>query len=337
MLSSHNFYPSIKTLGRSVIFLVIFGCGFLTAWLSLKYTHTGDASTESPVAIREINNTYTFIKPLLGCRISDNKEFSEYLPLKQQIENAIERNRVAHKVDSVAVYFRNLNTGRWTGMNENEKYAPASLYKIVLMMAYLKEAEHDSSLMDKKIIFPGTREKDQPDFPPMTPGQVYTIRELINKLIIYSDNDAKDLLHDNIGQNVVNDIFTDLGLDVPVLDETGDSMSAKSYSIFFRILYNGTYLSKDMSEYALSILSKSEFKDGIVAPLPLDITVSHKFGYRTFPTEQNGVTQELHDCGIVYDTSQPYFLCVMTKGWQPNDLKSTIQEISRMVFKQIGT
>ncbi len=161
--------------------------------------------------------------------------------------------------------------------------------------------------------------------------QTYTIRQLLDRLTIYSDNNAKDLLHDNIDQNSVNDVFTDLGLQAPGLQDTGDSMSTKDYSLFFRVLYNATYLNKEMSELALSILSHTKFNVGLQAGMPASTTIAHKFGHRAFSTPVDGVTEELHDCGIVYESPDPYFICVMTKGWNVQDLESVIANISKTI------
>src|SRR6185436_5295057 len=87
----------------------------------------------------------------------------------------------------------------------------------------------------------------------------------------------------------------------------------QNYSHLFRALYNGTYLSHDASEKALELLSRTKFSDGIVAGVPKETTVSHKFGERTLSLNTSSIN-ELHDCGIVYYPGHPYFLCIMTKG-----------------------
>lgn len=313
-------------------FLVVFVFGFLIA----KYFGAQTQQLLSDTYPIRQNSSYKFIKPLLACAISENKESTEYTSLKNETENIIKDFQNNKKIDSASVYFRNLNIGRWMGINENEKYAPASLYKVTLMIAYLKSAEQNPSLLNKTIIFTGSRSSETPDFAPMVLDKKYTIKDLLERLIIYSDNDAKDILHDNLNQDYVNDVFTDLGLNPPGLQDTGDSMSAKAYSIFFRTLYNATYLNKDMSELALNILSRAQFEYGLVKGIPSNTKIAHKFGYRTFDPPENGITRELHDCGIIYANSNPYFLCVMTKGWNNNDLESVIQTISKKVYEEVA-
>lgn len=116
-------------------------------------------------------------------------------------------------------------------------------------------------------------------------------------------------------------------------------MSARTYSRFFRALYNATYLSRVSSEYALQLLSRVEFRSGIVNGLPSEartLTVAHKFGYRVFEDPTDAVTAEIHDCGIVYLPARPYFICIMTKGWKQTDLLDTIQRLSYTVYQEVG-
>jgi hypothetical protein len=111
----------------------------------------------------------------------------------------------------------------------------------------------------------------------------------------------------------------------------GDEHSVLTYAAFFRILYNGTYLSKEMSDLALEQLAASEFRAGLRAGVPEIVPVAHKFGERS---DASGMKQ-LHDCGIVYYTRHPYLLCVMTRGADFAALADAIATISRTVFEEI--
>jgi beta-lactamase class A len=88
-----------------------------------------------------------------------------------------------------------------------------------------------------------------------------------------------------------------------------------------------------MSEKALSILSLSQYFQGLVAGVPNNIKIAHKFGERKF--NNTGETQ-LHDCGIIYAPKTPYLLCVMTKTNNNIDSASNvIKKISQTVYQKI--
>src|SRR5262249_32692831 len=110
----------------------------------------------------------------------------------------------------------------------------------------------------------------------------------------------------------------------------------KVYALFFRILYNASYLNKEDSEQALKLLSQATFKDGLIAGVDDGITVAHKFGeYAAKDASGNDVpgTDELHDCGIVYAPGHPYLLCVMTRGNQLTSLTTMVAQVSQIVFQ----
>ena len=131
-------------------------------------------------------------------------------------------------------------------------------------------------------------------------------------------------------QESINRIYTDLGLDVPGVFTPDDFMTVKGYASFFRILYNASYLNKEMSNKALELLSKAEFAKGLTAGVPKDIVVAHKFGERT-----HGPEKQLHDCGIIYFPHRSYILCVMTRGDRWENLTSIIRTVSRIVYDEV--
>ena len=122
-----------------------------------------------------------------------------------------------------------------------------------------------------------------------------------------------------------------LGLVDPdnLLDET---VSTKTYAGIFHQLFHASYFSqRATSEKALEYLLESVYDRGLVAGLPKNIKVAHKFGERY--SESNEIIQ-LHDCGIIYYPDNPYSLCVMTKGKSISELEEVISEISQRVYEE---
>ena len=149
-------------------------------------------------------------------------------------------------------------------------------------------------------------------------------------MIVDSDNNAKNVLLNSIGEFDINQIYTDLGIAIPGTRGTEDFMSVKEYAAFFRILYNASYLNKEMSQKALNLLLSTDYADGLVAGVPKEMKVAQKFGERRMED-----VNQLHDCGIVYYPQKPYLICVMTRG---NDFKTQgriIADISRVIYSNI--
>lgn len=300
-----------------------------------------DVDDSIPVFLRETKTPYTFIRPLLACRFDEKKEFEEFRSLEGKITAFITDSKAHKSVTDVSVYFRDLDAGRWVGVDEDALFTPASLLKIPIMIAYFKIAETRPEVLQTKIRYQSSQDKNEGETirPQKTleNGSIYTVEELITSMITESDNNAALVLVSALDKNTFREIGSDLGIDVSTDETRPVAMSAKTYGLFFRILYNSSYLARAFSERALQLLHEARFSDGLVAGVPADTVVTHKFGERK--NIYNGVVKnvELHDCGIVYYPEKPYLLCIMSRGTNMQDLVSTIAGISRTVYEGINS
>jgi len=290
-----------------------------------------------------LNGNYTFINPLLLSDASELKDSREFTSLKSKAQELLEKHKSSGDATQTSLYFRDLNGGRWFGVGENDIYAPASMLKVPTMIAFYKLAETNPKILSAVVTYKGGADENKDEsikpLKAIEPGKSYTIEELIHYMIAYSDNNARLLLHENIDPKYLLEVFTDLGIDIPANSDQADFMSPKKYSYFYRILYNGTYLSRTMSEKALSLLSTPDFPQGLEAGVPTDTVVAQKFGERQLadPKSNEIYEKELHDCGIIYYPKSPYLLCVMTKGPDLSRLSSVIADISRLIYAEIQT
>lgn len=289
--------------------------------------------------IRENDPAYKFINPLLAYIIPSANEQGEFKILKDNLSSFINAQKQAGRLTSASVFFSSLDEGRWVGVGEDQKYTPASMLKVVIMVAYFKEKETAADILEKQLVY--TDELDRLLRNDMfnaqsglSIGKSYTVDALIRSMIIDSDNGAELLLLANINDGYLNAIYGALGIENPE-QVAHFTISPRNYSLFFRILYSATYLSKSSSEKVLEILSKTTFNDGIVAGLPRGTVVSHKFGEHVEVAGNSIASIELHDCGIVYHASDPYLLCIMTKGGNLDTLKDAIKNISSLVHESL--
>lgn len=277
---------------------------------------------------------YKYVNQLLY--VENECESDIYSGLKEQIHNYIESEKNAGKLTNASVYIRVYNThGEWICVNPNEEYHASSLLKLPILFTFARMAESNPSLLDQKVFFT----KHDASLPQQTyttktlqPGHSYTIRDLLQYLIAYSDNDALLLLYNYHNPAVYKKIFTDLNL--PYSDGESQAplgMKVKDYSVLLRVLYNGTYLSATSSEYALSLLTQSDFKDGVLKGIPDNITVAHKFGEFFTPNEC-----QLHESALVYAPKHNYIITVMTKGKDMKQLSEIIGDISKLAYSSIA-
>lgn len=344
-LRSETESPNKKKFSLVIInYLIAPSCllaGVLLGW-QLKKVPVQPINPEDRTALRL--EGYKFISPLLACDIKFTGNSQSLSALQQQIDRVIGDEKSAGNITQAAVYFRDLKTNAEINLNSNEKFFPASLKKVPVMMQYYKMAETDPNiLLQKKVFMDNTDYNAGVAIPPrQSPryGKEYSTQELIEMMIKYSDNSSFQALFHSMGEKNYNKIYEDMQFRYPDNNlSIDDYITPYQLSLFFRTLYNATYLNSKYSEKALKLLSEVDYKNALVAGVPSGTTIAHKFGTGT--VEQLGAPAlgELHDCGIVYHPQNPYILCVMTKS-QSLDIKrveKVISNISSEAYKSASS
>jgi len=319
------------------VFLVL--TGFVAGVFSLKYYENTGWSEEAAREIR--SGGFIYINPLLECDASEYQMSPPLKPTRNKINAYLDKLKSEKKITEASVYYRNLNNGPWFGINERQVYNPASLVKVPMMVAYLKVAETKPEILEAKLQYNGEYEdKDNLSDPvkSLKPGESYTIKDLIYKMVAFSDNKSLHLSHRYLVENVDKDLLDKIALEMDIFStgalNADNRLNIKDYSSVFRILYNASFLNNELSENALKLLADSDYDEGLAAVLPPDTKIANKYGVYTVGDDNSEL--QLHDCGIIY-TKTPYLLCVMTRGDKENqnDMIMAIREISRMVYEGI--
>lgn len=319
-------------LGALILAVFFIGVGFI---LSRFLFVVSPVATQFGIQANTRESSYTkpfnFINPLLDCGDISNISNKSIDEMRKKITDFIDEQKT-YGIDDVAVYFRDLNNGPWFGINEKDKFFPASLLKVPMMMSAFKQAMNDPSFLDKQFLWQGaSRNKEYfRAAKELENNHTYTINEALSYMIKFSDNNALYVLGYAISTDTLAASYMDLGIPLP--SGSDYTISARIYASFFRILYNSTFLNNEYSEKALSFLSETAFNQGIVAGVPSSsIKIAHKFGEREISSDN----KQLNDCGIVYYPNKPYLLCVMVRGADYSQLTSFIAQVSKMVYQSV--
>ncbi|MFH0891869.1 MAG: serine hydrolase [Candidatus Falkowbacteria bacterium] len=320
---------------------VMFLAGWFIRGFLFKNPSAEKAVLPEEKAVYELRaGGYEYINPLLECEIMGDTEITPLKELKAKINTLIEGRKKQGHIEKAAVYYRDLVNGPWMGIEEREKFNPASLLKIPMLIAFLKLSEEYPGIMERQVTYSGEFASTTNLYDPATTliaGEVYTIYDLIYKMIVYSDNTSKDLLKKYLNTEVSGEYLTKIAADIdlimPTEEDENNRVSAKSYASMFRVLFNASFLSRGNSEKALALLAESTYKNGLKAGLPPETAIAHKFGH--YGGED---ISQLHDCGIIY-TDKPYILCIMTlfKNEKIEQAEKLIGEISGMVYGHLNT
>jgi len=222
------------------------------------------------------------------------------------------------------VYLEDLTTGAWLGINEKDRFVPASLLKLPVMIAVLKKIENNELSIDQKVIINASDinlESGTLGF--RGAGYEISVRNLLKIMINESDNTAYLTF---VKRLIASDDLTKVALAMGFLSiEQDNRISPRDYSNMLRSLYYSTFLKRQFSELGLSLMLETEFTSQIPSGVPSNISVSHKVGMFK-------VGGYYHDCGIVYLPNKPYILCVMSVNSTQEESNRVISSISKEVF-----
>lgn len=297
-----------------------------------------EEEVEADLAQDKHQSGFQFIKPLLTCSL-ELRDYKKVESLEKELRAVVDEKMDSKKITNLSLFFHDLDNGSWIAINRNDKFSPASLLKVPIMIAYFKLSEEDPDLLKKELLVNQNLSAAlSPNIIPekrVEAGKTYTVEELIRYAVNYSDNVAANTLLENIAIEDMERIYNDIGLMPPNVDRPENFMSVFEYSSFFEILYNASYLNKEMSEKALEILGSTQFDFGIEGGVPEGIIVANKFGERTLEDQR-----QLHDCGIIYSPKSPYLLCIMTRadlktGASFNQLADIMSSLSEKTYQYL--
>lgn len=244
----------------------------------------------------------------------------------------------------ISIYFEYLPTGANISINKDEKIWPASLIKIPVAMAAMKKIQDKKwGLSNELVIMDEDKDAEYGDLYKESTGTTHSIDTFLKESLINSDNTAHFVLLRNIDNQELEEVYIHLGLD-DVIDalkkspkkdtEIDNRITAKRYTIFFRSLYNSTFLIPEYSQLFLKILEQAPH-ELLNAGIPEVVPFVHKTGVRIDESVRA-------DSGIVYVPGRPYLITVMLqqKNKKPLDevkVNQLFKDISEEIYTYVAS
>lgn len=127
----------------------------------------------------------------------DNSQFID-MSLAKDIEAYFQEDGIDH--EKVAYCITDLEHNIKYSMNEKDEFIAASIYKLPLAMLYYDKVNEGEYTLDSTFTYSGYMHEDagviSSDY---GIGSQVPLSDLLNDLIIYSDNDAGHILYENLG------------------------------------------------------------------------------------------------------------------------------------------
>ncbi|MBI2251565.1 MAG: serine hydrolase [Armatimonadetes bacterium] len=213
------------------------------------------------------------------------------------------------------IVVKNLNSGEKFLYNPNEIFPAASIIKIPILIETLRQIEAEKLSLENKIHL---KESDKVGgagiLKELHAGIEITILDLLNLMIVISDNTATNILIDLIGIESVNNFMRSIGLTKSILGRklmiNPKTLKYKNFvtpyemSTLLEKLWQKRLLSSFLTKLALNILYRQQYNEKIPKYFPKAVKVAHKTGE---------ISKINHDVGIVVLGKNPFILSLLTK------------------------
>lgn len=331
---------SYKSVHWFALLAAFFGGSMLTYWaLNGKPPFVASGFGESPIksgtpcdyTLSRVKG-YEFVRPLLSAE--PDCISAELTHVQARVSGVIDSLTTTGAIQEASVYVHEFEHGQRFSINKTGRYHPASLMKVALLLSCLRVAEATPGLLTTKLRYdppPAEVSTQYYNYPSIQVGKEYTVHDLLYFMVANSDNHATRMLAARIKPDQTPKLFFDLGLPKPVEDKEQFTMTAEEVSVFFKAIFNGSYLSPEYSDYAARLLSHCAFEEGFAQGFPKGTRMWHKFG----EWRHAGYDYELHESGIVYIQEMPFLVTVMTKGRDTDRQAQSIAVITRALHKAL--
>jgi beta-lactamase class A len=230
---------------------------------------------------------------------------------------------------TTGIVVKDLKTRQSIRINSDRLFPSASLVKIPIM-AVVFEAEREGKLKltDEIKLERKFKSRGGGKLWRTRSGKMFTVRDLVERMIEESDNTATNMLVDILGFGYINQKFVEFGLKSTdlrrgIMDLKWRDAGIENYTtpdemcFLLEKIYKKELVSKEASEQMLEFLKKQKVNDRLPRMLPDDVEVAHKTGT---------LRGTISDCGIIFTPEGDFVICVLT-----DDIKS-----NRMAKKFIG-
>lgn len=251
---------------------------------------------------------------------------------------------VSRRADSfggnVGYIIKDFKSGQVASSNSDGTFPSASLIKFPILCAAFQAVEDGKLSLGTPITLQrGDKKGGSGVLKLSSLGMVYTNRELLEAMIVHSDNTAAALLVRQLGYDYLQKTFVRLGLRDTVITPEGFQLTSRHVSednitsprdmgYLLEKIYKRELVSAEASDQMLDIMKHQKLRDRLPRFLPIGWEIAHKTGL---------LRKACHDVGIVFSPKGDYMICVLTShDVTYKNAKRFIASVGRITFDYYG-
>jgi beta-lactamase class A len=141
------------------------------------------------------------------------------VPASKAELDGIVRAQAASVKGTFGVYIKHVESGEWTGVNENRRFSLASVFKVPLLLTLYREADLGHVSLDDRIVLEDRMKTYGSGLlVDLAPGLNLTVHDLAVLMMARSDNTATDILFDLVTPGKIAAYMAELGLKSTTVD-----------------------------------------------------------------------------------------------------------------------
>ena len=253
---------------------------------------------------------------------SRKKELSE-TQFKESLDKDLEEFKKVHGGD-ISIYLETVDHKFTYSSYGDEVKRTASSIKLPFISYVMTLADEGKIDLNTKLTYTANYKMDGTGIIQFAPiGTQYTIKELCELIIRYSDNVAYIMLLNHIGEAQFVQFLHELDPNSP-----NNRVFSTAHILSKAMMY--VYERQEKSENIKLLydwMQNSTFDDGVAVGLP-GVDVVHKTGWMPMYTVSN-------DISLVKDKENPYYLTIMTVGYGEDYSEKSIGDLAKIVDKHM--
>jgi beta-lactamase class A len=236
-----------------------------------------------------------------------------------------------HFPGRVAIYTKDLKRGWEWSYRADDLFPSASLIKVPVMIGVFEKINRGELALGQQLqLKRRLRAGGSGSLKWSRDGVKLTVRQLLDHLIMESDNTAMRILIDEVGIGYLQRQFQRMGLVYTEIYPEGLSLSsarvryenfttAREMSMLFEKVYRGEMVDRSSSGLMLEILKQKKAPSRLAKNLPVGWEIAHKTGL---------LRRACHDSAVIFSPEGDYIITVLTG--QNSDYQSAKGNIAKI-------
>lgn len=240
----------------------------------------------------------------------------------------------------VAIFVKDLKTGKTWGHHPDDLFPSASLIKLPVMAGVFQKIKSGELSLDTSLTLRRRHRMGGSGSLKWYPDRSrILVRDVLFRMVTESDNTAMRMLIDEVGMGYLQKEFSGMGLTYTNIHPEGLSLvsrrvsrenytTAREMAMLLEKTYRGELVDPFSSEMMLDLMKRLKTHQRLAKWLPPGWELAHKTGL---------LRGACHDVAVVFGPERNFILCVLTaQNGSYKSAKSFIARVADKAYKHYG-